>query len=87
VHAAAAHARSTIAVLRCVSSTMVWEACGRNLLAPPLLAMMAHLCIGDTWNTINNVEGRCAVGVLYCVAMRCAALLCNVLRRHLEHHQ
>ena len=34
---------STIAVLRTVSSTMIWEAAGRNLLAGPILALMLHL--------------------------------------------
>lgn len=37
---------------------MIWEACGRDLLAAPLGWFLLHLCIGDTWNTINNVEAR-----------------------------
>ena len=37
---------------------LVWEACGRQMLVLPLIAMMTHLAIGDTWNSINNVEQR-----------------------------
>eukprot|EP00611_Tribonema_gayanum_P030325 TRINITY_DN83_c0_g1_i1.p1 TRINITY_DN83_c0_g1~~TRINITY_DN83_c0_g1_i1.p1 ORF type:complete len:698 (-),score=265.49 TRINITY_DN83_c0_g1_i1:150-2243(-) len=60
---------STIAVLRCVSSTLIWEACGRNLAAKPLLLFALHLSIGDTWNTVNNVEARrgAAVPGVFCV--------------------
>ena len=49
---------STIGILRTVSSMLVWEACGRQMLVLPLIAMMTHLAIGDTWNSINNVEQR-----------------------------
>lgn len=49
---------SVIGLLRCISSVLVWEAMGRRFFTPPLLALMAHLCVGDTWNTINNVEKR-----------------------------
>jgi len=49
---------STIAVLRSVSTTMVWEASGRDLLIAPISWFVLHLCVGDTWNTINNVEQR-----------------------------
>jgi len=55
---------TTIAVLRTVSSVIVWEACGRELLVVPLVAMCLHLSIGDTWNTINNVERRLGTAVL-----------------------
>jgi benzodiazapine receptor len=34
------------------------QACGRQMVVVPLIAMMAHLAIGDTWNCINNVEQR-----------------------------
>lgn len=54
---------TTIAVLRAVSSMMVWEACGRNLLAVPLIGMMTHLAIGDTWNYINNTQKKLGVAV------------------------
>ena len=49
---------STIGILRTVSSMLIWEACGRKMLVIPLIAMMTHLAIGDTWNFINNVEQR-----------------------------
>jgi len=49
---------SSIAILRCVSSVLIWKACGNDLLAAPLGWFLLHLCIGDTWNTINNVEER-----------------------------
>lgn len=43
----------TIAVLRSASSTMVWEACGRDLVVGPLFMMMLHLSIGDLWNYVS----------------------------------
>lgn len=55
---------TTIAVLRTVSSVMIWELSGRTLLVAPILAMMLHLAIGDTWNTINNIEQRLGTAVL-----------------------
>lgn len=54
---------STIAILRTISSVLIWRTTG-SLLAIPLLFMYAHLCIGDTWNTINNVEQRLGTAVL-----------------------
>ncbi|KAJ9520005.1 hypothetical protein QJQ45_029953, partial [Haematococcus lacustris] len=62
---------SSIGLLRCASSVMVWEAVGRDALALPLLVMMLHLAVGDCWNHINNVERRLGVavpGVLCCLA-------------------
>ncbi|KAJ9519897.1 hypothetical protein QJQ45_014624 [Haematococcus lacustris] len=62
---------SSIGLLRCASSVMVWEAVGRDTLALPLLVMMLHLAVGDCWNHINNVERRLGVavpGVLCCLA-------------------
>jgi len=61
----------TISVLRAASSTMVWAATGRTLFHPALLTLVLHLCIGDTWNCITNVEARrgvSAVGVLVVLA-------------------
>lgn len=46
---------STIGVLRAVSSVMIYQATGA-FFSLPILAFIGHLCIGDTWNTINNVE-------------------------------
>lgn len=61
---------STIAILRTISSVMVWQTTG-TLICPPLLIFLAHLSIGDTWNTINNVEkrlGTAFLGVLFVLA-------------------
>eukprot|EP00966_Prymnesium_polylepis_P301326 6962282-Prymnesium_polylepis.1 len=49
--------------LRAYSSTLVWEATGQHLLCPALLCFMLHLSIGDTWNTVNNVERRMGAAV------------------------
>jgi len=49
--------------LRAFSSCLVWEATGQHLLCPTLLCLMLHLSIGDTWNTINNVERRLGAAV------------------------
>ena len=46
---------SAVGALRTASSVLVIEAT-RSLVSPPVLALLAHLCIGDTWNNINNVE-------------------------------
>jgi len=62
---------STISILRTVASVLVWEACGRNLLAAPLAWFLLHLCIGDLWNHINNIQrrkGTSAVFVLFVLA-------------------
>mmetsp|Transcript_25712 Transcript_25712/g.69781 ORF Transcript_25712/g.69781 Transcript_25712/m.69781 type:complete len:277 (+) Transcript_25712:95-925(+) len=69
---------STIGLLRCTSSVLVWEASGRDLLATPLIIFCAHLAIGDVWNHINNVEKRMGVavpGVLCCWASAVAAFV------------
>lgn len=47
---------STIGLLRASSATVVWRATGRKLCSWPLLALVAHLCIGDSWNHITNVR-------------------------------
>ena len=54
---------STIALLRTISTVMIFQTTG-TLLCKPIYAMMAHLSIGDTWNTINNVEKRLGTAVL-----------------------
>jgi tryptophan-rich sensory protein len=41
---------STIALLRTISATLIYTTTG-TLLCTPLFLFMAHLCIGDTWNT------------------------------------
>jgi len=58
----------TITGLRAISSMIVFKACGRTLFSPPLLLLALHLAVGDTWNSVTNVEQRkgvSAVGVLF----------------------
>jgi benzodiazapine receptor len=58
---------TTITFLRTIASTMIYKTTG-TLLCPEIFAIMAHLSIGDTWNTINNVENRLGTafgGVLF----------------------
>mmetsp|Transcript_21710 Transcript_21710/g.28095 ORF Transcript_21710/g.28095 Transcript_21710/m.28095 type:complete len:278 (+) Transcript_21710:117-950(+) len=53
---------STIAILRGISSALIYKTTGGYLDATrPLLL---HLCIGDTWNTITNVERRLGVSAI-----------------------
>jgi len=55
---------TTIALLRTISSVIIWETLGQNLVVVPLAALTLHLSIGDTWNTINNVERRMGTAVI-----------------------
>lgn len=55
-----------IGPLRAVSSSLVYQATGRYF-CTAIMTLMAHLSIGDIWNTINNKErryGTSVVGVL-----------------------
>ncbi len=63
----------TIAVLRSWSSLLVWRASGRVLCSWPLLALVAHLCVGDTWNCVANVEKRLGTSALGVVAVLASA--------------
>lgn len=54
---------STIALLRTFSTVFIFQTTG-TLLCKPIFALMMHLSIGDTWNTINNVEKRLGTAVL-----------------------
>lgn len=54
---------STIGLLRTISSVLIWQATG-TLASVPILSLIGHLCIGDTWNTINNVENRLGTAFL-----------------------
>lgn len=61
---------SSISILRTAAAFAVYKKTG-SLTSAPLLAFYAHLAIGDTWNTINNVEGRLGtafLGVLFVLA-------------------
>ena len=56
--------------LRSLSTMLVFAATG-TVTHPAILAFVGHLSIGDTWNSINNVEKRlgvAAVGVLFVVS-------------------
>ncbi|WP_017298674.1 TspO/MBR family protein [Nodosilinea nodulosa] len=53
----------SIAVLRVVSAYLVWSAMGQTFLCLPLILYVAHLSLGDTWNTIFTVEGRLGAAV------------------------
>lgn len=60
----------SITALRSISAFIIWNSTGRTLCSAPLLALVTHLCIGDTWNSITNVERRLGVsclGVLFVV--------------------
>ena len=65
---------TTMAVLRATASVIAFEAVGSTLLAAPLVVFMLHLCVGDTWNCINNVEQRLGVAVPGVLCVWCAAL-------------
>jgi len=55
---------SIIALLRTASGYLIWEAAGQTLLTVPTVLYFLHLCCGDTWNTINNVEKRPGAAVI-----------------------
>eukprot|EP00216_Chloropicon_sp_CCMP2111_P002901 CAMPEP_0198234294 /NCGR_PEP_ID=MMETSP1446-20131203/345_1 /TAXON_ID=1461542 ORGANISM="Unidentified sp, Strain CCMP2111" /NCGR_SAMPLE_ID=MMETSP1446 /ASSEMBLY_ACC=CAM_ASM_001112 /LENGTH=253 /DNA_ID=CAMNT_0043915047 /DNA_START=292 /DNA_END=1052 /DNA_ORIENTATION=+ len=47
-----------IGLLRSASAFLIWKALGETYVVLPIVLFMLHLCVGDTWNTINNVEKR-----------------------------
>ncbi len=53
----------TIAVLRVISSLLVWYQMGQQFLVFPFIAFVVHLAFGDTWNTIFTVERRLGAAV------------------------
>jgi tryptophan-rich sensory protein len=61
---------STIAVLRAVSARLVYLAAAggpsQRLTSLPLCGLLLHLCVGDTWNSITNVERRLGVSAAAC---------------------
>lgn len=58
----------SITLLRAISSALVYRETGA-LFSIPLMSMILHLSIGDTWNTITNVEKRLGVSAIGCVAV------------------
>ena len=59
----------TISCLRAASSTLIWRSTGRYLFSLPLLALVLHLCVGDTWNCVTNVERRMGTSALGVIAV------------------
>ncbi|MGK7898830.1 MAG: TspO/MBR family protein, partial [Xenococcus sp. (in: cyanobacteria)] len=53
----------TIAVLRVISSLLIWQQMNEQFLVLPLIAFAVHLALGDTWNTIFTVERRLGAAV------------------------
>ncbi|MEM6255868.1 MAG: tryptophan-rich sensory protein [Cyanobacteria bacterium P01_D01_bin.156] len=53
----------SIGVLRVISSYLVWRTMGQEYVSLALILFMAHLSLGDTWNTIFTVEGRLGAAV------------------------
>ena len=68
-----------IAVLRTIACTLVWEASGRTLLAPALIAYFGHLSVGDTWNYVNNVQKRTGVAASGVVCVTAGAIATTAL--------
>ena len=52
--------------LRATAAQMAYAGSLRN---PALDALVLHLCIGDTWNCITNVERRLGVSAIGCFAV------------------
>ncbi|WP_427158217.1 TspO/MBR family protein [Aliinostoc sp. HNIBRCY26] len=52
-----------IAVLRVISSILVWQQLNHHLLVLPFILFVVHLALGDTWNTIFTVEKRLGAAV------------------------
>ncbi|MDH6074724.1 TspO/MBR family protein [Chrysosporum ovalisporum CS-1034] len=52
-----------IAVLRVISSVLVWQTMNHQFLVLPLILFVVHLALGDTWNTIFTVERRLGTAV------------------------
>eukprot|EP00930_Biecheleria_cincta_P004944 TRINITY_DN105873_c0_g1_i1.p1 TRINITY_DN105873_c0_g1~~TRINITY_DN105873_c0_g1_i1.p1 ORF type:complete len:299 (+),score=49.74 TRINITY_DN105873_c0_g1_i1:39-935(+) len=63
-----------VAPLRAASSVLIWQQVG-HLCDVSILALMLHLCVGDTWNTINNVERRLGAAVPGVLCVWASALL------------
>ncbi|MBD2593775.1 TspO/MBR family protein [Nostoc spongiaeforme FACHB-130] len=52
-----------IAVLRVISSVLIWQQMNHQFLVLPLILFVVHLALGDTWNTIFTVERRLGAAV------------------------
>ena len=68
----------TITALRATAAALAY---GGTLRAAPLEALVLHLCVGDTWNTITNVERRLGVSAVGCLAVWASVLAaCRAFR-------
>jgi len=70
---------SIIAILRAAASAVVYKTMGYSLISAPLLAMLLHLSIGDTWNTINNVEKRLGTAVPGVITVLASVIFVDML--------
>jgi translocator protein len=52
-----------IAVLRVISSVLIWQEMNHQFLVVPFILFVVHLAVGDTWNTIFTVERRLGAAV------------------------
>ncbi len=68
-----------IAPLRAYASTLIFQENGGFLCDPAILLFMLHLSIGDTWNTINNVERRLGASVIGVYLVFLSSLLASYL--------
>uniref|UniRef100_A0A7R9YFX9 Tryptophan-rich sensory protein n=1 Tax=Pinguiococcus pyrenoidosus TaxID=172671 RepID=A0A7R9YFX9_9STRA len=55
----------SIAILRCISATMIWNVTGRNFVSLPLVVYYLHLSIGDAWNNLYTVQKRLGAGAFF----------------------
>jgi tryptophan-rich sensory protein len=53
----------TIAILRVISSLLIWQQMNQQFLVLPFIAFAVHLALGDTWNTIFTVQRRLGAAV------------------------
>lgn len=65
-----------VAPLRAASSMMIWQQVG-HVCDATILVLMLHLSIGDTWNTVNNVERRLGAAVPGVLCVWASALLAS----------
>jgi len=64
-----------IAVLRVISSLLVWTEMNHHFLIPALMLFVVHLVLGDTWNTIFSVEQRLGAAVPVVILGPCLSCL------------
>jgi len=50
--------------IRAITGAMIVQEVDGRYASPAIMSLMFHLCIGDLWNTVNNVERRLGVSVV-----------------------